>query len=488
MRGLSTFRLTNYDGGLAAHPQPEPSGLLALGRTRWSMALRGVRQGMSAGLLASSFSAEPHGRFGSKVTLTVGEGGASSCTFVLPTTPPQALERAVRNRMSPLVDGARAKAAVELGAWWLDTEAFAAFGWARATSVADVSLASPWEGHVPRRRSRILDFERAGITLRGFRSELTVPWARVSDLRVEPLSDISEPGAAGRAPGSRIVVDLVDGEAVAFAAAHESVAELSAKLAPLADRIRSGQEKRALHQTAVAAADAVALTEAQRRRLERRRLQIAGALALLLVLAGGGVAAALTVGGKPAATLHLPPITTTTVSGATSTAPAPPVASIPVAVPTTAGPSTTTTTTGPIGPCSPSDLTVSTITDRSVYAPESPVTITTTVQDVAACQFQPTTAPGSSCPVVLSVIDSSGNQVWPSGGLTEQCSVPAGGVLHPGQTLSIDGPWDQKTEAGGTPTAYQVPPGSYRAVGTWTWSGPTGPRQAAQTSSPFTIS
>lgn len=180
----------------------------------------------------------------------------------------------------------------------------------------------------------------------------------------------------------------------------------------------------------------------------------------------------------------------------TTSAPAVPSTSLPsrvagtTTVPTTAPPQSASATPsgspGP-GPCTPSEVVISTATDSSSYGPGSTVTVTTLVRGVQACVFQPVAVGPYSCADTVVITDAGGTQAWPWPGQAEQCSPPSATVLEPGVTDSLRAAWNGWVYSGGSPQ--QAPPGVYQAVGTWAWSAGAGraPYEVSTRSQPFTM-
>jgi hypothetical protein len=129
----------------------------------------------------------------------------------------------------------------------------------------------------------------------------------------------------------------------------------------------------------------------------------------------------------------------------------------------------------PPGPCAQADLVATTTTDKASYGAGAPVTITTVLRDVVACRYQPAAPSAGACPTTIAVVDGQGRAVWPAAG-SVACAQPRSGVLQPGSVISVTATWNQ-----------QALPGTYRAVGTWTWSGPGATTQQAQGTAGFTI-
>ena len=88
----------------------------------------------------------------------------------------------------------------------------------------------------------------------------------------------------------------------------------------------------------------------------------------------------------------------------------------------------------PITTCTAADLALTTVTDKSAYADGGAVTVTSTIRDVVACDFAPVAAGAYGCPATITMVDGSGNQVWPATGQGEQCSALKSETMQPGAT------------------------------------------------------
>lgn len=176
----------------------------------------------------------------------------------------------------------------------------------------------------------------------------------------------------------------------------------------------------------------------------------------------------------------------TTVPPTTSTTQVQHVAPPPVA-------STTTTTSSPQRQATTSTSTLCTPSDVSVSASASGsgsvVEVSTFVDDIVSCTFDPQGAGNYPCPSNVVVVQSGGGQVWPAPGQREQCSPPAAQILRPGDRVSLQATWPEQvgTTSGGTEPA---PPGNYQVLGTWSWAAGSGqtPYQVQAYSASFYVS
>lgn len=150
--------------------------------------------------------------------------------------------------------------------------------------------------------------------------------------------------------------------------------------------------------------------------------------------------------------------------------------------------SASTQQVGASKPCAPSDLTITTSTDRSSYSPGVSITVTTRLVSSVACEFTLFPAGIYNCGESIVVDTWSGEQVFPTLGQSEQCASLPEGVLTPGSAETATIVWNQRTllPTGGTG---QASPGRYEAIGSWSWgSGAEGaPYEVAADSAPFTI-
>lgn len=194
-------------------------------------------------------------------------------------------------------------------------------------------------------------------------------------------------------------------------------------------------------------------------------------------------------GDSPTTTTSIPTIIGTVPSTIPVTQPGDIAAPTPVPSPTS--PSAASHVVNPPSPqpCTPSELAVSTATDSSNYRPGSDVRVTTELKDLGTpCVFTPVRTGQYECGTSLVVNSSSGNQIWPVQGQSEQCAQPATTVLEPGYSESVSVSWDQQYLAKSSGSEAQAPRGNYQALGRWSWSGP-GQRTytLGADSSPFTI-
>jgi hypothetical protein len=138
-------------------------------------------------------------------------------------------------------------------------------------------------------------------------------------------------------------------------------------------------------------------------------------------------------------------------------------------------------------PCAPGDLSITTATDNTSYAPGAQVTVTSHLVDDVACVFTPMQAGQYSCPATVLVVDATGSQVYPMSGQSEECAGVPSETLQPGTVVTVTSGWPQQTMGPSGPA--QAPGGQYRAQVIWVWSAGSGsaPNQVAADSPPFSI-
>jgi hypothetical protein len=141
-------------------------------------------------------------------------------------------------------------------------------------------------------------------------------------------------------------------------------------------------------------------------------------------------------------------------------------------------------------PCTPGDLSITTVTATSSYQPGVAIDITTELEAIGSpCQLTPVESGAYSCGASVIVNGPSGSQVWPMADQGEQCAQPAAGVLQPGYGQNVTVAWNEQYFDPSAGTVAQVPPGQYQAFGTWTWSAGSGqtPYTVTAASSAFDI-
>jgi len=170
----------------------------------------------------------------------------------------------------------------------------------------------------------------------------------------------------------------------------------------------------------------------------------------------------------PAPLTELPAPTTTVPAPVTAAAASPKVTPVAAAAP---GP--------PPGPCTGSDVSVTTSTDAPSYASGTSVTVTTVINFARSCVYTPTNASSKSCPTDIAVYDPSGDPVTPAPG-SVKCAGIEGGTFNPGSYQSVSYTWNGRAADGSaaTPgTTGRSGPGTGRAA-------PPRPRPEAPSRSP----
>jgi len=226
---VSRFIFTSYEGVFEGMAHRVRIGSLVVRRDQWHLHCWGTGVVIGGSVLRADFDLSTRGRRRTRVEVRSHDGRYQGDLTV----------RAGRRRVDRRLEAARGAAEevegrrelVRHGDWWLDPRAFAQLGPAAAVTVPDARYLGGWEGRVRFERrpgGRMLDLDPKGITLRGLRRHLQIPWDTVRGLAVE-----GDRGALNRAM-LRVATDA--GE-VRFET-HQSTADaLSARLAPLTRQI-----------------------------------------------------------------------------------------------------------------------------------------------------------------------------------------------------------------------------------------------------------
>jgi hypothetical protein len=181
--------------------------------------------------------------------ITVSESGDAGfqATFVLRARADDLLADLGRRRSS-LDRAAEVIAAVEDGEWWRDPLVFDSLGPSRARSIGGVRcLGGNWGTRriKPTRRTRVLDFGPGGVSLRGWRTPVVVPWVSIADIEV---SDVRPPSGAAhargldRSIGAVIVLKCHSEEKLAFRTTVSTPSEVRAHLSTLTDCLVAASE------------------------------------------------------------------------------------------------------------------------------------------------------------------------------------------------------------------------------------------------------
>lgn len=221
------FLFTSYEGdfeGMAHHRVR--LGSFAVAGDRWHLRCWSPGVTFGGSVLRAGFDLST-GRPGSTRMEVHSLDGRYRGTVVL-LARRQRVERRLAEARAAAGRTQERQARVRQGEWWLDPRAFSDLGPAEAVSVPESRYLGGWDGAVRfegRRGARILDFDRAGVTLRGMRRHLLIPWDRVRAVTVE--------GEGGPAT-VRVTTD--QGE-VGFGADWSSAEDLRVRLEPLTRRI-----------------------------------------------------------------------------------------------------------------------------------------------------------------------------------------------------------------------------------------------------------
>jgi hypothetical protein len=143
------------------------------------------------------------------------------------------------------------------------------------------------------------------------------------------------------------------------------------------------------------------------------------------------------------------------------------------AVPITSGePSPHSVATGD-GVCSPADVDMTLVSDRTQYRTREPVSFTVTVTNA---RDSPCNLPAGNCLPQIQVANSTGGVVWDRAATVVVCTFGAPIELAPGTTTVQTVVWDGTLCAGRTPescTGRPVDAGTYQAIAEWNGSSGT---------------
>jgi hypothetical protein len=235
----SVYRIHVHDGAPGGIALPPERGLFELRDSEWRLHFRHLESTISCGLRRSGFDVRSIDRRRSLVTLSGRDEPVFTLQLLL-----WARARSIRTdferRLARLDETRDALEAVERGEWWRDARVFERFGPLGTMSLTGVR----YRGGLPRtskvkttRIGQLMDFGPTGITLRGWRTHLSIPWEQVA--RIEPGSfpkgtpQSQPPRSETDAP--QIVVGLSDGSRVRFSVPGSSEKGLRARLEPISD-------------------------------------------------------------------------------------------------------------------------------------------------------------------------------------------------------------------------------------------------------------
>jgi hypothetical protein len=149
-------------------------------------------------------------------------------------------------------------------AWWLTPGVFRGLGFAERLTVNETEYHGGWSGHPqPHGKTNILEVDRRGIGLRGFKTIFTIPWDQIVDVDIEGPESAAKKVTAGRVlalgvfalaakkkvKSAIIIVTLRNGDQAVFESHKALPHEISPKLTPLVAQVRKWAS--ADHQQAV---------------------------------------------------------------------------------------------------------------------------------------------------------------------------------------------------------------------------------------------
>ncbi|MGH9208828.1 MAG: hypothetical protein ACRD1G_20165, partial [Acidimicrobiales bacterium] len=209
MAKISTYRLDSY--GRPPEAVDAAGGIFQLSDAEWRLLFSDSRSGVTCGLLRSQLEVEPVSRRRCRVVVRDDFQGGFRATFVVRARA-RRVRSDLRDRLKSLRRSREVMAAVDAGQWWRDVRSFDGAGGSLTRSVAGVGCqGGRWEsGRVKRTRlARVLDLGPKGVSLRGWRTRLTIPWDTIAGIEVvdgrrESAADYGR--SHGRFRGTAIVV------------------------------------------------------------------------------------------------------------------------------------------------------------------------------------------------------------------------------------------------------------------------------------------
>jgi hypothetical protein len=266
MAKVSTYALENYVGG---HPPGEvhaPEGLFQLSDAEWHVLFRDSRSGLTCGLLRSTVEVEEAGRRHCRVTISDDADGGFSGSFVLRARADD-LRTDLGNRISSLQRSGEVIAAVGEGQWWRDIRVFDTLGWSRTRSIAGVHCrGGEWgKSRIKRsRRARVLDFGPNGVSLRGWRTRVVIPWDSIAAIEVtsgHPVSAAAVPDDRQKFSGVAILLRSHTAQEIVFHTMLSTPSAISAHLSDLIDRLAQAEQRASLRSSSVASGHTVGSTK-----------------------------------------------------------------------------------------------------------------------------------------------------------------------------------------------------------------------------------
>ncbi len=240
MAKVSTYRLENY--GVPAGAVVRPGGLFQLSDAGWHLLFPDPGSGVGCGLLRSQVEVEDFGRRRCQVTVKDDREDGFHATFVLRAGADN-VRTDLGDRLSSLDRSGEVIAAVESGQWWRDVRVFDQLGWSRTRSIAGVRCKAGQWGTIrakPALLARVLDFGPNGVSLRGWRTRLVVPWEEIAAIRVtdgQPQSAAHVAPDRRRFSGADIVLRSHRAEELVFHTMLLTRSEIEARLSSLINRL-----------------------------------------------------------------------------------------------------------------------------------------------------------------------------------------------------------------------------------------------------------
>lgn len=223
---MSRSVFVHYEGVFEEVAHRERLGTLGFDGGRWALRCWGSGVVIGGGVQSAHFELSARSRRSTTVQIHSLDGRYDAELTVL--TGRGRLLRQIRSSEASAEEASARRELLRHGDWWLDPRPFAELGPGAAVSVGDTRYLGGWQGPVRfegRSGGRILDLDRNGITLRGMRRHLLIPWDSVNGITIE---------------GSPVALRVMTGTGdVRFESRQASVDDLRQRLAPLTRRIEA---------------------------------------------------------------------------------------------------------------------------------------------------------------------------------------------------------------------------------------------------------
>lgn len=257
----TSWKITDYDGRLKPHPQPEDKGTLILHPNgKWELRFsRGFGRGdklVRGGVNRHPVTVEETLAGSCRVTIGDSEDPTHHGSFDL-NAPATELEAALAAQAGSVAAIGQRQQQIATGSWWLAPKAFRALGFTETFSAGESRYLGGWSGYAKTHTANMNNYlvvDKAGVSFKVFKTLFTIPWDQVHDIAIEGPESASKRVTVGRAlalgvfslaakktdKSAVVVVSLKSGEEAIFDTRKFSAGELRAKLAPITSQLRRG--------------------------------------------------------------------------------------------------------------------------------------------------------------------------------------------------------------------------------------------------------